>query len=111
MSILIVEDEPLIAMSVESGLQDAGAAVVKIAASISAAHSVIDAENSFDAAVVDLALSGQQRCVRGQHRSPKEKSTCLRKHGGAKWDRANSSMSHLSGSLPKAPGSVGGYLL
>ncbi len=29
-SILIVEDEPLIAMSVESGLQDAGAAVVKI---------------------------------------------------------------------------------
>ena len=57
-SILIVEDEPLIAMSVESGLQDAGAAaVVKIAASISAAHSVIDAENSFDAAVVDLHIA------------------------------------------------------
>ena len=57
MSILIVEDEPLIAMSVESGLQDAGAAFVKIAASISAAHSVIDAENSFDAAVVDLHVA------------------------------------------------------
>jgi DNA-binding NtrC family response regulator len=57
MSILIVEDEPLIATSVESGLQDAGAAVVKIAASISAAHSVIDAENSFDAAVVDLHIA------------------------------------------------------
>ena len=57
MSIFIVEDEPLIAMSVESGLQDAGAAVVKIAASISAAHSVIDAENSFDAAVVDLHVA------------------------------------------------------
>ena len=57
MSILIVEDEPLIATSVESGLQDAGAAVVKIAASISAAHSVIDAENSFDAAIVDLHIA------------------------------------------------------
>ena len=42
MSVLIIEDEPLIAMSVESCLQDAGAAVVKIAASISAARSVIN---------------------------------------------------------------------
>jgi DNA-binding NtrC family response regulator len=56
-SVLIIEDEPLIAKSVESGLQDAGAAVVKIAASISAARSVIGEGNSFDAAVVNLQVA------------------------------------------------------
>jgi DNA-binding response OmpR family regulator len=55
MSVLILEDEPLVAMFVESCLQDAGAAVVKIAASISAARSVLD--ESFDAAVIDLHVA------------------------------------------------------
>ena len=55
MSVLILEDEPLVAMFVESCLQDAGAAVVKIAASISAARSVLN--ESFDAAVIDLHVA------------------------------------------------------
>ena len=55
MSVLILEDEPLVAMFVESCLQDAGATIVKIAASISAARSVLN--ESFDAAVIDLHLA------------------------------------------------------
>jgi|HubBroStandDraft_6_1064221.scaffolds.fasta_scaffold1660496_1 DNA-binding response OmpR family regulator len=55
MSVLILEDEPLVAMFVESCLQDAGAAVVKIAASISAARSVLN--EPFDAAVIDLHVA------------------------------------------------------
>jgi DNA-binding response OmpR family regulator len=54
MSVLILEDEPLVGMFVESCLQDAGAAVV-IAASISAARSVLN--ESFDAVVIDLHVA------------------------------------------------------
>ena len=55
-SVLIIEDEALIAMSVEFCLQDAGAAVVKIANSIALAQSALDEGIPFDAAVVDLRL-------------------------------------------------------
>jgi CheY-like chemotaxis protein len=47
----------LIAMSVEFCLQDAGAAVVKIANSIALAQSALDEGIPFDAAVVDLHLA------------------------------------------------------
>jgi DNA-binding NtrC family response regulator len=56
-SVLIIEDEALIAMSVEFCLQDAGAAVVKIANSIALAQSALDEGIPFDAAVVDLHLA------------------------------------------------------
>lgn len=55
-SVLIIEDEPLIAMSVEFCLQDAGAAVV-IANSIALAQSALDEGIPFDVAVVDLHLA------------------------------------------------------
>jgi hypothetical protein len=41
-AVLIIEDEALVAMSVESCLLDAGAAVVKIADSIALAQSALD---------------------------------------------------------------------
>ena len=56
-SVLIIEDEALIAMSVEFCLQNAGAAVVKIANSIALAQSALDEGIPFDAAVVDLHLA------------------------------------------------------
>jgi CheY-like chemotaxis protein len=55
-SVLIIEDEALIAMSVESCLQNAGAAVV-VANSIALAQSALDEGIPFDAAVVDLLLA------------------------------------------------------
>ena len=54
---LILEDEPLVAMNVELCLLDAGAAVVKIANSIASAKSALDEGIPFDAAVVDLGLA------------------------------------------------------
>src|ERR1700730_7236412 len=56
-SVLIIEDEAPIAMSVEFCLQDAGAAVVKIANSIALAQSALDEGIPFDAAVVDLSVA------------------------------------------------------
>jgi hypothetical protein len=53
-SVLIIEDEALIAMSVEFWLQNAGAAVVKITNSIASAQRALDEGIPFDAAVVDL---------------------------------------------------------
>jgi DNA-binding NtrC family response regulator len=55
-SMLIIEDEALIALSVESCLLDAGAAIVKIANSIAAAQATLDDGIPFDAAIVDLHL-------------------------------------------------------
>jgi DNA-binding NtrC family response regulator len=55
-SVLIIEDEPLIAIYLESCLQDAGAAVV-IANSIALAQSALDEGIPFDAAVADLRLA------------------------------------------------------
>jgi len=56
-AVLILEDEPLVAMNVELCLLDAGAAVVKIANSIASAKSALDECIPFDTAVVDLALA------------------------------------------------------
>jgi len=55
-SLLILEDEPLIAMVVELCLLDAGAAIVNIANSIALAKNALDDGISFDAAVVVLRL-------------------------------------------------------
>jgi DNA-binding NtrC family response regulator len=55
-SVLIIEDEALIAFSVETCLLDAGAAIVKIANSIAAAQSTLDDGIPFDAAIVDLLM-------------------------------------------------------
>ena len=55
-SVLIIEDEALIAMGFESCLQHAGA-VVKIANSIASAQSALEEGIPFDAAVVDLVLA------------------------------------------------------
>jgi len=55
-SVLVIEDEALIALNVESCLQDAGAAVV-IANSIALAQSALAEGTPFDAAVVDLLLA------------------------------------------------------
>ena len=55
-SVLIIEDETLIAMGFESCLQDAGA-VVKIANSIASAQSALEEGIPFDAAVVDLVVA------------------------------------------------------
>ena len=53
-SILIIEDEALIALSVESRLLDAGRPLSKMANSIAAALSALDEGIPFDAAIVDL---------------------------------------------------------
>jgi DNA-binding NtrC family response regulator len=55
-SILIIEDEPLIAMSVEATLLEAGGTAVKIVSSVAQAQSALE-NASFDAAVVDYYLS------------------------------------------------------
>jgi CheY-like chemotaxis protein len=55
-SVLIIEDEALIAMGFESCLQDAGA-VVKIANSIASAQSALEEGIPFDAAVVELVVA------------------------------------------------------
>jgi DNA-binding NtrC family response regulator len=55
-SLLVIEDEVLIAMSVESCLLDAGAAVVKIANTIASAKSALEEGTPFDVAIVDLIL-------------------------------------------------------
>jgi CheY-like chemotaxis protein len=54
-SILVIEDELLIAMSVESLLNDAGATTVTIASSVAQAQTAL-ARGSYDAAVVDFHL-------------------------------------------------------
>ena len=62
MSVLIIEDEALIAWSVESSLLEAGAVCVKIANSIGSAQSAIDEGTPFDAAIVDLYLGDENAC-------------------------------------------------
>jgi DNA-binding NtrC family response regulator len=56
-SILIIEDEALISMGVESCLRDAGAADVKITNSVAFAQRALDEGNLFDGAVVDLHVA------------------------------------------------------
>jgi DNA-binding response OmpR family regulator len=54
---LVVEDEGLIAMNVESWLQEAGASRVETAHRLSAAHALLDKNAPFDAAIVDFRLA------------------------------------------------------
>jgi DNA-binding NtrC family response regulator len=54
-SVLVIEDEELVAWSLESCLRDAGAAVVKIVNSIACAVRALD-DTRFDAAILDLHL-------------------------------------------------------
>jgi DNA-binding NtrC family response regulator len=54
--VLVIEDETLIALNVESCLLEAGAAFVKIVNSIVWAQSSLDGDIPFDAAVVDLCV-------------------------------------------------------
>jgi len=56
--VLVVEDEPLLAMEIESELADAGAAVVGPAGTLEAAARLIEAE-AFDAALLDANLAGR----------------------------------------------------
>ncbi|MGH6841147.1 MAG: hypothetical protein ACREDV_03515, partial [Methylocella sp.] len=56
-SVLIIEDEVLIALGVETCLRDAGADVVKIATSKASAQTALDEGILFDGAIVDLKLA------------------------------------------------------
>jgi DNA-binding NtrC family response regulator len=55
-SVLVIEDETLIALNVESCLLEAGAAFVKIVNSVVCAQNFLDGDIPFDAAVVDLCV-------------------------------------------------------
>ena len=57
--ILIVEDEPLLAMDIEGRLEHAGCKVVGPAGTLASAKKLI-AEADFDAAVIDVNLAGLQ---------------------------------------------------
>jgi DNA-binding NtrC family response regulator len=57
--VLIIEDEMLIAMSIEDALSDAGFSVAGIAARVSDALALLEQHNWIDAAVMDLNLAGQ----------------------------------------------------
>jgi CheY-like chemotaxis protein len=57
-SILIVEDEPLIAMMLEDFLESLGHRVVAIADNVSEALAKVD-EGGFDVAILDVHLNGQ----------------------------------------------------
>jgi CheY-like chemotaxis protein len=54
-SILVVEDESLIAMNVEYSLNDAGAATVIVASSVAQAQAALT-KGTYDAAIVDFRL-------------------------------------------------------
>ncbi|MCC6919006.1 MAG: PAS domain S-box protein [Alphaproteobacteria bacterium] len=58
-AILIVEDEPLIAMDIEQHLRSAGCRVVGPAGTLSAAHEIIG-KGGFDAALLDANLNGER---------------------------------------------------
>ena len=56
--ILVVEDEYLIAMNLQDGLENAGCVVVGPVPSVDKAISKIDSEPHIDAAVLDVNLGG-----------------------------------------------------
>lgn len=56
-SILLIEDEPLVALNVENSLKDAGAAVIKTVGSVAKAQVALGDGVFFDTAIVDLRLS------------------------------------------------------
>ena len=57
-AVLIIEDEPLIAMMVEDAMTEAGAAIAGVAATVAEALAAIDS-GSCDAAALDLNLAGE----------------------------------------------------
>lgn len=57
--ILIVEDEPLVAMSIEDALDTFGYRTVGPAGTVNAALALIE-EGGFDAAVLDVSLRGER---------------------------------------------------
>ena len=59
LTVLIVEDEPLIAMSLEDALIDQGVACLGPAGSVSAALEMIEA-GGFDIALLDVNLRGER---------------------------------------------------
>ncbi|PWC79934.1 regulator [Azospirillum sp. TSH64] len=59
LTVLIVEDEPLIAMSLEDALIDQGVACLGPAGSVSAALDMIEA-GGFDIALLDVNLRGER---------------------------------------------------
>jgi DNA-binding NtrC family response regulator len=61
-SILVVEDESLIAMNVEYSLNDAGAATVIIASSVAQAQAALT-KGTYDAAIVDFRLPDSDASV------------------------------------------------
>jgi DNA-binding NtrC family response regulator len=56
-AILVVEDEALIAMNVESWLQDAGARDIQSVRRLSAAREALNGDSVFDAVILDLHLA------------------------------------------------------
>jgi two-component sensor histidine kinase len=56
--ILVIEDEPLVSMDIESNLTNAGCEIVGPAATLDRAKSLVESED-FDAALVDVNLKGQ----------------------------------------------------
>jgi CheY-like chemotaxis protein len=56
--ILVVEDEYLIAMNLQDGLESAGSIVVGPVPSVDKALQTIDSESHIDAAVLDVNLGG-----------------------------------------------------
>ncbi|MTE01067.1 response regulator [Paracoccus sp. YIM 132242] len=57
-TILVVEDEPLVAMDIRSELEDAGAGPVRVARTVDAALAALDGDR-FDLALLDGNLKGQ----------------------------------------------------
>lgn len=58
MNILVVDDEPLIAMDIAAILREAGGHDVSLAASVAKALELLS-QQSFDAAVLDMNLRGE----------------------------------------------------
>jgi CheY-like chemotaxis protein len=59
LTVLVVEDEPLVAMSIEDGLMEIGARIIGPAGSVSKAMRLIE-KGGFDAALLDVNLRGER---------------------------------------------------
>ncbi len=69
--ILVVEDEFLIAMSLQDALENAGAVVVGPAPSVEKAIKQIESEPHIDAAVLDVNL-GRHACLSGRRHARRQ---------------------------------------
>src|ERR1700730_16961395 len=68
-SAIIIEDNALVAIGAEFILQDAGAAVVRIANSVASAKRALDEGFPFDVALVDLYLGDRPGSACSPHRN------------------------------------------